>query len=116
MLRRATALCALASILAVLLAACGAAPPAAAPSAAPAASGQEVAPAASNVNELTILWAEWDPANYLQQLVNEYEDVAGVKVNVVQEPWPSFGTRTFAEFAAKGQSYDMVVGDSQWLG
>ena len=22
--------------------------------------------------ELTILWAEWDPANYLQELVNEY--------------------------------------------
>ncbi len=116
MLRRATALCALASILAVILSACGGAPPAAAPTAAPAASGQEAAPAANGVSELTILWAEWDPANYLQQLVNDYEAVAGVKVNVVQEPWPSFGTRTFAEFAAKGQSYDMVVGDSQWLG
>ena len=23
--------------------------------------------------ELTIFWAEWDPANYLQELVNEYE-------------------------------------------
>ena len=22
--------------------------------------------------ELTIFWAEWDPANYLQELVNEY--------------------------------------------
>ena len=23
--------------------------------------------------ELTIFWAEWDPANYLQELVNIYE-------------------------------------------
>ena len=22
--------------------------------------------------ELTIFWAEWDPANYLQELVNDY--------------------------------------------
>ena len=119
MLRRATMLCALATMLALVLAACGAAPQAAAPTAAPAA-GQDPAPAApaaaSSVKDLTILWAEWDPANYLQQLVNDYEAVAGVKVKVVQEPWPSFGTRTFAEFAAKGASYDMVVGDSQWLG
>lgn len=121
MLRRATTLCALASILAVFLAACGAAPPAAAPTSAPAAGGEATAapaaPAASgDVSELTILWAEWDPANYLQQLVNDYEAVAGVKVNVLQEPWPSFANRTFAEFAAQGKSYDMVVGDSQWLG
>ncbi|MBC8075977.1 MAG: extracellular solute-binding protein [Chloroflexales bacterium] len=118
-----------------MLAACGAAPaaapttaPAAAdptaapagtdPTAAPAAADPTAAPVAStsDVKDLTILWAEWDPANYLQQLVNDYEGVAGVKVKVSQEPWPSFGNRTFAEFAAKGQSYDMVVGDSQWLG
>jgi multiple sugar transport system substrate-binding protein len=70
----------------------------------------------SGVTELTIIWAEWDPSNYLQQLVQDYKSVAGVDVKVVQEPWSSFGNRVFAEFAAKGQSYDMVVGDSQWLG
>jgi multiple sugar transport system substrate-binding protein len=32
--------------------------------------------------ELTIFWAEWDPANYLQELVNEYEAETGVKVTV----------------------------------
>jgi multiple sugar transport system substrate-binding protein len=103
---------------AAMLAACGTGPaappaPAAGATAAPAA---PAAPAAGGAKELTILWAEWDPANYLQELVNEYQTVAGVKVNVLQEPWPSFGNRTFAEFAAKGTSYDMVVGDSQWLG
>ena len=118
--RRAMALTAFIGIsLSLMLAACGTAP-AASPPAAPAADATTPAAApvasTSDVKELTILWAEWDPANYLQQLVNDYEAVAGVKVKVVQEPWPSFGTRTFAEFAAKGQSYDMVVGDSQWLG
>ena len=28
---------------------------------------------AAVAQELTIFWAEWDPANYLQELVNEYE-------------------------------------------
>ena len=37
---------------------------------------------AASAEELTILWAEWDPANYLQELVNEYEKETGVKVTV----------------------------------
>ena len=65
---------------------------------------------------LTILWAEWDPANYLQELVNEYEKVSGVKVKVETVPWPDFQTKAFREFAARGDAYDLVVGDSQWLG
>jgi multiple sugar transport system substrate-binding protein len=45
-----------------------------------------------------------------------YEEETGIKVNVVQEPWGSFFDRAFAEFAAQGTSFDMIVGDSQWLG
>jgi len=63
--------------------------------------------------ELTILWAEWDPANYLQELVNEYP---GAKVTVETVPWPDFQTKAFTEFNAQGSAYDLVVGDSQWLG
>jgi len=66
--------------------------------------------------ELTIFWAEWDPANYLQELVNLYEAETGVKVTVETTPWADFQTKAFAEFNAKGSAYDMVVGDSQWLG
>jgi multiple sugar transport system substrate-binding protein len=66
--------------------------------------------------ELTILWAEWDPANYLQELVNEYEAESGVKVTVETTPWPDFQTKAFTEFNAQGSAYDLVVGDSQWLG
>ena len=82
---------------------------AAASAAAPAAAG-------GDVTELTILWAQWDPADYLQEIGNMYEEATGIKVNVVQEPWGSFYDRAFTEFAAGGQSFDMIVGDSQWLG
>ena len=66
--------------------------------------------------ELTIFWAEWDPANYLQELVNEYTAETGVTVTVQTTPWADFQTKTFAELNARGDAYDMVVGDSQWLG
>ena len=70
----------------------------------------------ASAQELTIFWAEWDPANYLQELVNEYESETGVKVTVETTPWSDFQTKAFTEFNAKGSSYDMIVGDSQWLG
>lgn len=66
--------------------------------------------------ELTIFWAEWDPANYLQELVNDYTAQTGVTVTVQTTPWSDFQTKTFAELNARGDAYDMVVGDSQWLG
>src|SRR3954469_5262504 len=65
---------------------------------------------------LTIFWAEWDPANYLQELANEYEKETGVKVTVETTPWSDFQTKAFTEFNAKGSAYDLVVGDSQWIG
>ena len=68
------------------------------------------------VKELTILWAEWDPATYLAELVKDYETETGVKVTVKQEPWSSFADVVSKEWAAKGTAFDMVVGDSQWLG
>jgi multiple sugar transport system substrate-binding protein len=70
----------------------------------------------SGVTELNILWAQWDPADYLQQVGNMYEEETGIKVNIIQEPWGSFGDRFFTEMAAQGDAWDMVIGDSQWLG
>ena len=66
--------------------------------------------------QLTIFWAEWDPANQLQELADMYTDETGVDVVVETTPWPDFQTKTFTELAAKGTSFDIVVGDSQWLG
>jgi len=71
---------------------------------------------AASSQELTIFWAEWDPANYLQELVNEYEAETRVVVTVETTPWSDFQTKAFTEFNAKGSAYDMIVGDSQWLG
>lgn len=72
--------------------------------------------AQEDVTEITIWWAEWDPGNFLQQLVIDYEAETGITVNVVLEPWGSYYDRVGAEWAAQGDSFDMVVGDSQWLG
>ncbi|PZN59467.1 MAG: ABC transporter substrate-binding protein [Proteobacteria bacterium] len=66
--------------------------------------------------QLTIFWAEWDPSNYLQELGNLYEKETGVKIVVETTPWADFQTKAFAEFNAHGNAYDLVVGDSQWLG
>jgi multiple sugar transport system substrate-binding protein len=79
-----------------------------------AAIGLATGPTAAQ--ELTIFWAEWDPANYLQELVNEYTAETGVVVRVETTPWGDFQTKAFAEFNARGDAYDLIVGDSQWLG
>jgi len=71
---------------------------------------------AAPVKNLSILWAQWDPADYLQQLGNEYQKATGIAVKIVQEPWGSFGDRFQIAMAAKGTEWDMVIGDSQWLG
>jgi multiple sugar transport system substrate-binding protein len=71
---------------------------------------------AQDITELNIWWAEWDPANYLQQVGNDYEAATGIKVNIVQTPWGGYYDRVATEWAAQGTAFDMVVGDSQWLG
>jgi multiple sugar transport system substrate-binding protein len=81
-----------------------------------AAEPAEEAVDTSGVEEINILWAQWDPADYLQVIGNMYEDETGIKVNIVQEPWGTFYDRAFTEFAAGGDTFDGVVGDSQWLG
>lgn len=114
MFRRFTVFVVLALAVA-LLAACAQATPTPAP-AEPAQPAQPTQPPAPAVKELKILWAQWDPADYLQQIGNMYEQETGIKITVVQEPWGSFYNLFATEMAAKGTTWDMVVGDSQWLG
>jgi multiple sugar transport system substrate-binding protein len=111
--------------LAVALVACGGGveeaeapeePAAEEPAAEEPAAEEPAAEEAPAVSELNILWAQWDPADFLQEIGNMYEAETGIKVNIIQEPWGSFGDLFFTEMAAQGTSYDMVVGDSQWLG
>lgn len=106
-------------VLAIVLLAIAACAPAAPAQPAAETGGEQAAEApapAGDVSELTILWAQWDPADYLQQIGALYEEETGIKVNIVQEPWGTFGDRFFTEMAAEGDAWDMVVGDSQWLG
>jgi len=65
---------------------------------------------------LTIAWAEWDPANFLVELSKDFTKETGIPVTVEAIPWGQFETKVFTNFAAKGDTYDIVVGDSQWLG
>jgi multiple sugar transport system substrate-binding protein len=80
------------------------------------AMGVAVQPAQAAVTELKIIWAQWAPADFLQALVKDYETEKGIKVTVIQEPWGTFGNRVTAAWAAKADEWDMVIGDSQWLG
>lgn len=65
---------------------------------------------------LTIWWAQWAPADGLQALSEEFGRKENVSVKVHQIPWSSFQDQVFQEFGRPETTFDIVVGDSQWLG
>jgi multiple sugar transport system substrate-binding protein len=65
---------------------------------------------------LTIWWAQWAPADGLQSLADEFGRQQNVSVVVHQIPWSSFQDQVFQEFGKQQTAFDIVVGDSQWLG
>jgi multiple sugar transport system substrate-binding protein len=65
---------------------------------------------------LRIIWAKWDPASYLQILSEGFQKETGIEVVVDQQPWSSFQDKVFTAFAGKDATYDIIIGDSQWLG
>jgi multiple sugar transport system substrate-binding protein len=65
---------------------------------------------------LTIWWAQWAPADGLQELGNEFGRKENVTVRVHQIPWSSFQDQVFQEFGRQQTAFDIVAGDSQWLG
>jgi multiple sugar transport system substrate-binding protein len=77
----------------------------------PAASG-----AAAPKKSLTIWWAQWAPADGLQDLAKEFGQKENVDVKVHQIPWANFQDQVFQEFGKGRTAFDIVVGDSQWLG
>jgi multiple sugar transport system substrate-binding protein len=65
---------------------------------------------------ITIWWAQWAPADGLQELGNEFEKATGIVVKVHQIPWMSYQDQVFLNFGNKQTDFDIVVGDSQWIG
>jgi len=65
---------------------------------------------------LTIWWAQWAPADGLQELAAEFAQKENVEIKVHQIPWSSFQDQVFQEFGKNQTAFDIVVGDSQWLG
>ena len=70
----------------------------------------------SNAKSITLGWAAWDPANALQELTKEFTAETGIKVNFEFVPWPNFADRMLNELNNKGKTFDLLIGDSQWIG
>ncbi|MBD3322039.1 MAG: extracellular solute-binding protein, partial [Chitinivibrionales bacterium] len=65
---------------------------------------------------INILWAEWGPGYALKEIVKDFTAESGIGVNVHLEPWSNFQYEFFKEMEKKSDKYDIVLGDSQWLG
>jgi multiple sugar transport system substrate-binding protein len=79
-------------------------------------SGSTAATAPAPKKVLTIWWAQWAPADGLQELANEFGRMENADVKVHQIPWANFQDQVFQEFGKNQTAFDIVVGDSQWLG
>lgn len=83
-----------------------------------ASGGSSSAPssAGTTAKTLKIWWFQWDPATGLAELGKEYEAATGVKVEVQQIPLSSYQDKVFLEFGSSRTAFDIVIGDSQWIG
>ena len=71
---------------------------------------------ATNKKSITIWWAQWDPADGLQELGRKFERETGIAVDVHQIPWSSYQDQVFLNFGNRKTDFDIVIGDSQWIG
>lgn len=81
-----------------------------------AACKENSAPNAAGPQTLTIWWAQWAPADGLQELGRDFEKQTGIAVTVHQIPWPDYQNKVNLEFGKNQTAFDIVVGDSQWIG
>jgi multiple sugar transport system substrate-binding protein len=72
--------------------------------------------AAADGKGLVIAWAEWAPAKSMETLTKDFTQETGIPVTVQQIPWSNFETEVKKTWTAQDPSFDMVIGDSQWLG
>jgi len=80
---------------------------------------EEAAPAeeaAAGEQFITIHWAQWAPADYLEKLSEGFTAETGIKVIVEQTPWETFVQKYNTEMIAHSDAWDIIVGDSQDIG
>ncbi len=66
---------------------------------------------------LRVHWAVFAPSDALQDLANkQFTPKTGIKVIVDQTPWSDFTTKYNAELIARGDAWDIIIGDSQDIG
>ncbi|MGQ9616998.1 MAG: ABC transporter substrate-binding protein [Spirochaetota bacterium] len=65
---------------------------------------------------ITIHWAQWAPADYLEKLSEGFTRETGIKVVVEQTPWETFVQKYNTEMIAHSDAWDIIVGDSQDIG
>ena len=65
---------------------------------------------------ITLGWAAWDPANALVELSKDFTAETGIDINFEFVPWTSFADRMLNELNNQGKTFDLLIGDSQWIG
>ncbi len=80
------------------------------------APGASSTPGSAAGKSLTIWWFQWAPADGLQELGADYKKATGVDIKVQQIPISSYQDKVFLEFGNSRTAFDIVVGDSQWIG
>ncbi|MBI3819511.1 MAG: sugar ABC transporter substrate-binding protein [Planctomycetes bacterium] len=74
------------------------------------------AAADKSAKSIVIWWFQWAPADGLAELGKEFQAETGIAVNVEQIPLSSYQDKVFLEFGGARTRFDIVVGDSQWIG
>lgn len=71
---------------------------------------------AQSPQSITVWWFQWAPADGLQELGREFQKETGIEVKVEQIPLGSYQEKVFLEFGASRTRFDVLIGDSQWIG
>lgn len=74
------------------------------------------APSGTATEAVEVWWFQWAPAAGLAELGKEFEAETGTPVNVTQIPLASYQEKAFLEFGGSTTSFDILIGDSQWIG
>jgi len=65
---------------------------------------------------IVVWWFQWAPADGLAELGKDFEKETGIAVNVEQIPLSSYQDKAFLEFGGSRTRFDILIGDSQWIG